>query len=211
MASQLFVVSAPSGTGKTTVVREVLKSVPGSRVAISHTTRTPRSHERHGKDYFFVGDEEFDAMLKSGGFLEHAEVFGHRYGTSRAEARVKQDEGISVIFEIDWQGACQIRCAMPQAKTIFLLPPSHDELLRRIRRRNSDHPSSVSRRLGETRNDISHWKDFHYVLINDSLDSTCRQMSRIIQGTGEEFSVNNPSRRSRVEEVVSMGGWESKK
>ncbi len=208
MTSLLFVVSAPSGAGKTTIVRRLVESNPRIRVAVSHTTRTARKHERHGRDYFFVEDKEFDAIRDSGGFLEHAEVFGNRYGTSRREVDEKQASGRPVILEIDWQGAGQVRRAMPEAQTVFLLPPSREELVKRLEGRNSDRAAVVARRLAEARDDIGQWRDFHYVLINDDLDRTCRQMALVLEGRGEEYSVTDPRRRACVAELIASGGWE---
>jgi len=134
-------------------------------------------------------------------------VFGNRYGTSRREVEGKLASGRTVILEIDWQGAAQVRAAMPEAETVFLLPPSHAELQRRLEGRNSDSPEVLARRLSEAREDVGKWRDFHYVLINDDLEATCQRMSRILDGRGDRYSTSGERRRERVEQLIASGGW----
>ena len=207
MTIGLFVVSAPSGTGKTTIVKRLVEDMPGVSLAVSHTTRPARANERHERDYFFVEDGEFDAIRDGHGFLEHAEVFGNRYGTSRKEVERKLATGRKVILEIDWQGAAQVRSAMPEAETVFLLPPSRAELKRRLMGRNSDRPEVLARRFSEAREDVGKWRDFHYVLVNDDLDETCRRMSAILEGRGGRYSVADAGRRLCIERTIVEGGW----
>ena len=205
--ARLYVVSAPSGTGKTTIVRRLVADHPGVSLAVSHTTRPARRNERNEHDYFFVNDNEFDAIRNGDGFLEHAEVFGNRYGTSRREVEGKLAAGRAVILEIDWQGAEQVRAAMPEAETVFLLPPSRAELIQRLEGRNSDRPEVLRRRLSEARGDVSKWPHFHYVLINDDLEETCRRMALIIAGQGAQYSVADKSRRRQIKHLIASGGW----
>lgn len=207
MTPGLFVVSAPSGTGKTTIVKRLVEEMPGVSLAVSHTTREPRQHERNGRDYHFVNDSDFDAIRDRGGFLEHASVFGNRYGTSRREVTEKRARGSHVILEIDWQGAEQVRRAVPDAQSIFLLPPSRAELRRRLKGRNSEKPEVVARRFAEARQDVEKWRDFHYALVNDDLGETCRRLSRIVGGGGGKHAVSQRRLRRCIEERIARGGW----
>lgn len=207
MTPRLFVVSAPSGTGKTTIVKRLVRENPGVALAVSHTTRPPRERERDKRDYYFVSDTAFDEIRGADGFLEHAEVFGNRYGTSRREVEEKLASGCRVILEIDWQGAEQVRSARPDAQGIFLLPPSRAELERRLTGRNTDKPEVVERRFSEARHDVRKWADFHYVLVNDDIDETCRRMSNILKGDGAQYAVSDEEHRAYVEKLVGTGDW----
>lgn len=207
MTPRLFVVSAPSGTGKTTIVRRLVKENSGVSLAVSHTTRPPREQERDKQDYYFVSDTAFDEIRGAGGFLEHANVFGNRYGTSRREVKEKLAGGRQVILEIDWQGAEQVRRAMSEAQSIFLLPPSRGELEKRLKGRNSDKPEVVERRFSEARHDVSKWIEFHYVLINNDVGETCRRMSSIMNGDGARYAVHDEKHRACVEELIGAGDW----
>lgn len=207
MTPRLFVVSAPSGTGKTTIVKRLVGKNPGVSLAVSHTTRPPREKERDKRDYYFVSDAAFDEIRGGDGFLEHAEVFGNRYGTSRREVDQKLASGRQVILEIDWQGAEQVRRARPEAQGIFLLPPSRGELEKRLRGRNTDKLEVVERRFSEARHDVRKWTGFHYVLVNDDIDETCRRMSNILKGDGAQYAVSDEKHRACVEELIAAGDW----
>ena len=207
MTPRLFVVSAPSGTGKTTIVKRMVEENPGVSLAVSHTTRAPRESEQDKRDYYFVSAAAFDEIRGADGFLEHADVFGNRYGTSRREVDEKLAGGRRVILEIDWQGAEQVRRARPDAQGIFLLPPSRDELEKRLRGRNTDKPEVVERRFSEARHDVRKWTDFHYVLVNDDINKTCRRMSKILRGDGAQYAVSDEKHRACVEELIGAGDW----
>jgi guanylate kinase len=165
----LFIVSSPSGAGKTTLTRRFLERVPKSRFSVSHTTRKPRNGEQDGREYFFVSRETFEKLTELDEFLEWAEVHGNLYGTSRKEAQ-RRDQTDVILFDIDHQGARQIKCAHDDAVTVFILPPSWEILERRLRGRASDDEETTHRRLRGARREIEHYGLFDYVIVNDDLD-----------------------------------------
>ena len=179
-AGTLYIVSAPSGAGKTTLVEALLKNVSGIRASISHTTRPMRSGEKEGVNYHFVSKEIFLSLIKKEAFLEHAQVFNHFYGTSREWVQKTLSEGIDVILEIDWQGAKQIRCLIPESKSIFILPPSLEALEERLIKRGQDDPTVIKRRLAAAKEEISHYTMADYLLINDGFDETLVEFNSII-------------------------------
>ena len=177
----IFIISAASGTGKTTLVSRLLSAHADVRVSISHTTRAPREGERHGEHYYFVGTAEFEEMADAGGFLEHANVFGNYYGTSLAGLKALQNEGFDVILEIDVQGAQQVRRALPEAVGIFILPPSFAELAERLRGRGTDAPEVVEKRLRQARGEIEQSLLFDYIVVNRDLAEAEAQLGAIIR------------------------------
>ena len=179
---RLFVIAAPSGAGKTSLVRALMQREPGLSFSISYTTRSQRPNEVHGRDYFFVSRDEFDRMVQARQFLEHATVFGNSYGTARAQVEQSLASGQDLILEIDWQGAQQIRAALPECCSIFILPPSRAELERRLRGRGTDTEEVIIRRLGEAADDMAHWREFDYVVVNDVFDRALDELSEIVQG-----------------------------
>ena len=179
---RLFVIAAPSGAGKTSLVRALMEREPGLSFSISYTTRRQRPNEMHGRDYFFVSRDEFDRMAGTGQFLEYATVFGNSYGTARAQVEQSLASGQDLILEIDWQGARQIRSALPECCSIFILPPSRAELERRLRGRGTDTEEVIVRRLGEAADDMGHWQEFDYVVVNDVFECALDQLSAIVQG-----------------------------
>lgn len=179
---RLFVIAAPSGAGKTSLVRALMQREPGLSFSISYTTRPQRPNEVHGRDYFFVSRDEFDRMVQARQFLEHATVFGNSYGTARAQVEQSLASGQDLILEIDWQGAQQIRAALPECCSIFILPPSRAELERRLRGRGTDTEEVIIRRLGEAADDMAHWREFDYVVVNDVFDRALDELSEIVQG-----------------------------
>jgi guanylate kinase len=181
----LFVISAPSGAGKTSLVKALLERNPALTVSVSHTTRAPRTHEVAGREYWFVTPEEFQERLARGEFLEFARVFDNFYGTGRASVEAVLAAGRDVILEIDWQGARQVRKSAPGCTTIFILPPSRAVLEQRLRDRQTDSDAVIARRLQEAVGDMSHYGEFGYVVVNDDFDTACDQLQCILAGKGQ--------------------------
>jgi guanylate kinase len=179
---KLFVVAAPSGAGKTSLVRALMERQPDLRFSISYTTRKQRPNERHGHDYFFVDKTEFERMLPRGEFLEHAQVFDNFYGTSRAQVEDLLASGSNVLLEIDWQGARQIRQAMPERQDVFILPPSRAALEQRLRGRATDSDEVIARRLADSLADLSHWNEFEYVIVNDDFARATADLEAVLLG-----------------------------
>ena len=202
-AGSLFVIAAPSGAGKTTLVKEVVKRNPTLRFSISYTTRAQRSNEEDGRDYFFVDKKKFLALQENGELLESAQVFDNLYGTSRSQVEAHLADGANVILEIDWQGAQQVRDSMPSCVTIFILPPSRPELERRLRGRRTDSDAVIERRLSDALGDMSHWNEFDYVLINDDLDEAVRGLEGILHGSGEPHHTSQSKLVSRIENILA--------
>ncbi len=183
MTGTLFVVSAPSGAGKTSLVKALIDSRPNLNVSISHTTRKMRSGEVDGVDYHFVSKEEFKEIEAGGGFLENASVFDNFYGTSRKFVEDGLRNAGNVMLEIDWQGAAQVKLNKPNAVSIFILPPSLEVLEQRLRRRNQDSDESIERRLRDALTDIAQCKNFDYIVMNDDFDAAITDMKTIFHVT----------------------------
>lgn len=188
----LYVIAAPSGAGKTSLVRALLARRPDLKFSISCTTRKKRETEQEGRDYFFVEMDEFRRRIAAKAFLEYAEVFGNYYGTLRSQVESLLAAGSDVILEIDWQGARQVREAMPECLSIFILPPSTAELERRLRGRATDSDAVIARRLAEARGDMSHWREFDYVVVNDVFETALGQLEAIVTGQGEALRSDRP-------------------
>lgn len=176
----LVVVSAPSGTGKTTVVEQLIKIVPTLEMSRSYTSRTPRSNERDGVDYNFISREDFEARVQNGDFLEHAEVFGNYYGTGRSETEARLASGRDLILVIDVQGARQVRERRPGTVGVFVLPPSFQVLEHRLRGRSLDAETAIQRRLATARSEVSAVSEYDYVVINDELDRCVSELRAIV-------------------------------
>jgi guanylate kinase len=183
--SKLFVLAAPSGAGKTTLVHALVKRNPDLKFSISYTTRAKRVNEEHGRDYYFVGRDEFLQLREESELLESALVFDNYYGTSRSQVEKYLDRGCSVVLEIDWQGAKQLRKSMPEATSVFILPPSVTELERRLRDRKTDSDDVIARRLADALGDMSHWDEFDFAIINDDLEQAVKQLEMVIAGAGD--------------------------
>ena len=179
--AKLYVIAAPSGAGKTTLVRALVESNPDLRFSISYTTRKQRSNETDGVDYLFIDETSFSALREDGALLESAVVFDNHYGTSREQVENHLANGDDVILEIDWQGAQQVRESMPDCITIFILPPSVEELERRLRDRRTDTHDVIERRLRDARSDMGHSEEFTHVIINDDLDQAVAELEAIIK------------------------------
>ena len=179
----LFIISAASGTGKTTLVQALAGTSSKLLVSVSHTTRERRPDEGDGVAYHFVDDSTFEKMIEQNQFLEHAEVFGFHYGTSRDWVKQQLDKGNNVILEIDWQGAQQVRKAMDNTVSIFLLPPTYASLEQRLCSRGEDNVATISRRMQEARQEMSHYDEFDFVVINDEFDRAFGDLISIIRAT----------------------------
>lgn len=201
--ARLFVIAAPSGAGKTTLVKALVTRNPELRFSISYTTRSKRRNEAHGVDYLFVDEDKFNALRDDGALLEHAEVFDNHYGTSRSQVEDHLDNGHNVVLEIDWQGARQVRASMPECVTIFILPPSHDELVRRLRNRRTDSKKVIKRRLRDALSDMSHWDEFDYLVINDDLDTAVADLESVLAGNGGAQATDNETLRRVVAGIIS--------
>ena len=191
----LYIVSAPSGAGKTSLISELLKSIEGLEVSVSHTTRDMRDGEVHGEHYHFVTAEEFKLGIIDSLFLEHANVFGNYYGTSRTSVHERLAAGVDVILEIDWQGAQQIRLLEPSVRSIFILPPSVKELENRLQKRNQDSDEVISRRVAQAKEDVTHFVDYDHVIINDDFNTALENLRSIFQSQRtlcEKIQQRNP-------------------
>jgi len=186
----LYVISAPSGAGKTSLVKALLAARPELAVSVSHTTRTPRPHELDGRDYHFLAPARFRELVAAGAFLEHAQVFDNYYGTGREQVLAKLATGASVLLEIDWQGARQVRKAMPKCESIFILPPSRATLEQRLRTRGTDSDVVIARRLADAAGDMSHCQEFDYVVVNDRFEQAVADLLAIIDGHGDKLRAN---------------------
>jgi guanylate kinase len=199
---RLIVIAAPSGAGKTTLVRALLRRVPELEFSVSYTTRPRRPSERHGADYFFVSPDQFLQMAEQDAFLEYAKVFDHWYGTGQEHVNAMLERGLTVLLEIDWQGARQVRQRAPDAVTIFILPPSVAELERRLRGRATDSEETIRRRLRDALGDIGHWAEFDYAVVNDQLESAADALAAIVAGHPGPHATASPALRARVAGIL---------
>ncbi len=181
MEGQLFIISAPSGAGKTSLVRQLVQRVKNLQVSVSHTTRSMRPNDKDGLDYFFAEKAKFERMIEADEFLEHALVFGNYYGTSRAAVEKTLANGLDILLEIDWQGAQQVRTKMPQASSIFILPPSKEALIQRLKGRASDSDEVIARRTAEAVEEMRHHGAADYLVINDSFDVAVGELVALIE------------------------------
>ena len=200
--ANLFIIAAPSGCGKTSLVKALLESSSNLSVSVSHTTRKPRKGEINGENYHFVSKERFDEMISNNDFVEYAEVFGNLYGTARSNIKEKLDANFDIILEIDWQGARQVRENMPDSISVFILPPSKNVLLQRLIDRGQDDDETISKRMKNSESEMSHYDEFEYLVINDQFESALNDLKAIIQDLSNnkkniEFSLENQISRHR--------------
>ncbi|MFL6621214.1 MAG: guanylate kinase [Sulfurifustis sp.] len=181
-SAKLFILSAASGTGKTSLAQALARRLPDVALSVSHTTRAARPGEQHGVHYYYVMPAEFERMVQSNEFIEHAEVFGNQYGTSRAVVNDLIARGKRVIFDIDWQGARAIKRAWPSAVSIFLLPPSRAALEQRLKDRRQDAPEVIARRMQAAIDEMRHYSEFDYIVVNDDFDQALADLEAIIRG-----------------------------
>jgi guanylate kinase len=181
MQAKVFVITGPSGVGKGTLIRRLLERVPGLELSISATTRAPRLGERHGVDYYFLSEEEFERRARAGEFLEHARYAGHRYGTLRSEVARRLASGAGVVLEIEVQGARQVRAAMPEALAVFIAPPSLEALHARLAGRGTDDPEQVRRRLESAARELQAKAEFTHVIVNDELEQALDELVGIVR------------------------------
>jgi guanylate kinase len=199
----ILVISAPSGSGKSTLVRRLVASLPDLAFSVSHTTRPRREGEKEGRDYFFVTRRRFESMIAAGDFIEWAEVYGHLYGTSKAQIDKALAAGRDVLLDIDVQGHQQVRRRLPEALSVFVMPPSFRELKRRLTDRHSDSPQVVEKRLAAARQEISHWPDYDYLVVNDHL-SLATQALRAVVRAGRFRRQNQAERAQEI--CTTFGG-----
>lgn len=200
---QLFVIAAPSGAGKTSLVKALLERRPQLRLSVSHTTRKPRLNEVEGREYFFVPVDDFKVLAAERAFLEHAQVFDNHYGTGRAPVEADLARGRSVILEIDWQGARQVRESLPECVSIFILPPSRGALERRLRDRKTESDAAIARRLRDAVGDMSHWNEFDYVVINDRFERALEDLTRIVDSHGAQLRADRPELLPLLAELLA--------
>lgn len=199
---RLYVVSAPSGAGKTSLVKALMEREPRIRFSVSYTTRTPRPNEIPGRDYHFVTMERFTEMAARGEFLEHARVFDNCYGTGVRAVEEALVNGEQLLLEIDWQGARQVRARLPEARSIFILPPSRRALEERLKARSTDTEAVIKRRLEDAAQDLAHWAEFDCVVINDRFEQALGDLQAIVEDRGAALTAQRPEVASLTAELL---------
>jgi guanylate kinase len=191
-SGRLYVVAAPSGAGKTSLVKALMEREPRIQFSVSYTTRRPRANEIPGRDYHFVSHERFQEMLANHEFLEHAQVFDNCYGTGVRTVEEALSNGEQLLLEIDWQGARQVRARIPQAVSIFILPPSRAALEQRLKGRSTDSEEVIQRRLRDAAEDLDHWREFDYAVINDRFEQAIEDLRAIVENRGGHLQAARP-------------------
>ncbi len=203
MIGTLFVVAAPSGAGKTSLVRRLIENDPDAlRVSVSYTTRAPRPGEIDGVHYRFTNPDHFQSMIRADQLLEHALVHGHYYGTGRDQVEAAFAEHIDMVLEIDWQGARQVRERYPDCVSIFVLPPSREELLRRLNQRGQDAPDVIARRMRNARGEMAHATEFDYLIVNDNFEMALAQLAAIVRAARVSMRVQAPRQQALLAQLL---------
>lgn len=203
MSGSLFIVAAPSGAGKTSLVKALVQQDPTITLSVSHTTRAPRPGEIDGQDYWFVSQEQFAQMRDESEFLESATVFDNSYGTSAKAVQAQLEKGLDVILEIDWQGAQQVRKNNTDCKSIFILPPSKQALEQRLRGRGQDSDEIIARRMRDAENEMSHYIEFDYLIVNDDFDQALAELSSVISSQRHTISVQKNKLSNLLVELLA--------
>jgi guanylate kinase len=200
---QLLIVSAPSGAGKTSLIKALMKQDQRVEVSVSHTTRPQRSGEVEGVNYFFISTETFHEMREAGAFFESAEVFGHFYGTSLTQLEARLSDGADVILEIDWQGAQQVRKLLPDSAWLFLLPPSLEALKSRLQARGQDDEDTIEIRMRAARDEMSHWDEADYLIINDQFDSALEALQALVRSLRLRTGQQQSALQNHIEDLLN--------
>ncbi|KZN65997.1 guanylate kinase [Pseudoalteromonas luteoviolacea CPMOR-1] len=199
----LFILSAPSGAGKSSLIKALLDKQANIKVSVSHTTRAPRPGENNGEHYHFVTVDEFKALIDKGDFFEWAQVFENYYGTSKQAIEDQLNKGIDVFLDIDWQGARQVRALMPEVKTIFILPPSQSELEQRLNNRGQDSQEVIAARMAEAKSESSHYDEFDYVIVNDDFETALTELEHIVIAARLQTTAQQARHKALIEELLA--------
>jgi guanylate kinase len=203
MKGTLYIVAAPSGAGKSSIVNAVLKRVPDVALSISYTSRAPRPGERHAQHYHFIGKDEFERMIAAGEFFEHALVHGDYKGTARQSVMPQLEKGLDVLLEIDWQGARQVRQQIPEAKSLFNLPPSRQALETRMRNRGQDTEAVIAQRLAAAREEMSHYHEFDYLIVNENFDQAVQEVASIFSAQRLMLLPQQARHKALIEQLLT--------
>lgn len=203
MQGTLYIVAAPSGAGKSSIVNAMLKRIPDVALSISYTSRAPRPGERHAQHYHFISKDEFEQMIARDEFFEHALVHGDYKGTARQSVLPQLEKGLDVLLEIDWQGARQVRQQIPEARSIFILPPSRQALETRMRNRGQDAEAVIARRLAAAREEMNHFHEFDYVVINEHFDQAVQEVTAIFTAQRLRVALQQQRHAALIEHLLS--------
>ncbi|MDK2595877.1 guanylate kinase [Pseudoalteromonas obscura] len=199
----LFILSAPSGAGKSSLIKALLDKQANIKVSVSHTTRSPRPGENNGEHYHFVTVDEFKTLIDKGDFFEWAQVFENYYGTSKQAIEDQLNNGIDVFLDIDWQGARQVRTLLPEVKTIFILPPSQSELEQRLNNRGQDSQEVIAARMAEAKSESSHYNEFDYVIVNDNFETALTELEHIVVAARLQTKAQQVRHQTLIAELLA--------